>query len=257
MPRCRTSSNLVDLRQADERLHSPVARRRHRPGGCRRGGIGPARGRVALRPSVRSRRSALIGGAALRQGPAAAARRDARRRARVERAFCSARSAIPAFDRGDSSRRPETALLAIRRELQLYANLRPAKVWAGLEDAGPLKTTGGRRHRHAGRPRADRRALLRRAARDCGRRQFRAQHDAVLAAGDRAHRAPRVRRRPRRRQARHVGRQGQCARDIPAVAAGRRRAVAAGLSGRRRSTTCSSIRARCGSRSRRRASTSS
>ena len=40
----------------------------------------------------------------------------------------------PAFDRGDSSRRPETALLAIRRELKLYANLRPAKVWAGLED---------------------------------------------------------------------------------------------------------------------------
>jgi 3-isopropylmalate dehydrogenase len=25
--------------------------------------------------------------------------------------------------------------------LKLYANLRPAKVWAGLEDAGPLKTT--------------------------------------------------------------------------------------------------------------------
>ncbi len=45
----------------------------------------------------------------------------------------------PAFDRGDSTRRPETALLAIRRELGLYANVRPAKVWPGLEDAGPLK----------------------------------------------------------------------------------------------------------------------
>jgi 3-isopropylmalate dehydrogenase len=45
----------------------------------------------------------------------------------------------PAFDQGDSSRRPETALLQIRRELQLYANLRPAKMWRGLESAGPLK----------------------------------------------------------------------------------------------------------------------
>jgi 3-isopropylmalate dehydrogenase len=45
----------------------------------------------------------------------------------------------PAFDRGDASRRPETALLEIRRALQLYANLRPARVWPGLEDAGPLK----------------------------------------------------------------------------------------------------------------------
>ena len=45
----------------------------------------------------------------------------------------------PAFDRGDSTRRPETALLALRRELQLYANFRPAKVWAGLEGSGPLK----------------------------------------------------------------------------------------------------------------------
>ena len=46
----------------------------------------------------------------------------------------------PEFDRGDSTRRPETALLTIRRELQLYANLRPAKVWPGLESSGPLKT---------------------------------------------------------------------------------------------------------------------
>jgi 3-isopropylmalate dehydrogenase len=45
----------------------------------------------------------------------------------------------PEFDRGDSSGRPEAALLGIRRELKLYANLRPARVWAGLEGAGPLK----------------------------------------------------------------------------------------------------------------------
>jgi 3-isopropylmalate dehydrogenase len=45
----------------------------------------------------------------------------------------------PAFDRGDSSRRPEAALLGIRRELGLYANLRPARVWPSLDGAGPLK----------------------------------------------------------------------------------------------------------------------
>lgn len=45
----------------------------------------------------------------------------------------------PVFDGGDGSYRPESALLAIRSELQLYANFRPARVWAGLEDAGPLK----------------------------------------------------------------------------------------------------------------------
>src|SRR4029077_9358279 len=45
----------------------------------------------------------------------------------------------PAFDRGDSSHRPEAALLGIRRELGLYATLRPARVWPGLEHAGPLK----------------------------------------------------------------------------------------------------------------------
>jgi 3-isopropylmalate dehydrogenase len=45
----------------------------------------------------------------------------------------------PAFDRAPASERPEAALLAIRKTLGLYANLRPARVWQGLEDAGPLK----------------------------------------------------------------------------------------------------------------------
>jgi 3-isopropylmalate dehydrogenase len=45
----------------------------------------------------------------------------------------------PAFDAVEPARRPEAALLALRRELKLYANLRPARVWRGLEAAGPLK----------------------------------------------------------------------------------------------------------------------
>jgi 3-isopropylmalate dehydrogenase len=45
----------------------------------------------------------------------------------------------PSFDNQPPSARPEAALLAIRRELGVFANLRPARVWPGLEEAGPLK----------------------------------------------------------------------------------------------------------------------
>ena len=62
------------------------------------------------------------------------------------RAACVAADAVllgavgdPEFDRGSSERRPETALLQLRQELGAFANLRPAKVWPGLEDGGSLK----------------------------------------------------------------------------------------------------------------------
>jgi 3-isopropylmalate dehydrogenase len=45
----------------------------------------------------------------------------------------------PSFDAAPPAERPEAALLEIRRALNLYANLRPARVWPGLESAGPLK----------------------------------------------------------------------------------------------------------------------
>ena len=45
----------------------------------------------------------------------------------------------PAFDTGSSEGRPETALLQLRQELGLFANLRPARVWPGLEDWGAFK----------------------------------------------------------------------------------------------------------------------
>jgi len=45
----------------------------------------------------------------------------------------------PAFDHLPSSERPEGGLLALRRGLGAYANLRPARLWAGFEDLGPLK----------------------------------------------------------------------------------------------------------------------
>ena len=45
----------------------------------------------------------------------------------------------PAFDHLPSAERPEGGLLALRRGLGVYANLRPARLWPGFEDAGPLK----------------------------------------------------------------------------------------------------------------------
>jgi len=43
------------------------------------------------------------------------------------------------FDNLPANRRPEAALLQLRQRLGLYANLRPARVWTGLETVGPLK----------------------------------------------------------------------------------------------------------------------
>jgi len=82
--------------------------------------------------------SALIGGAALRSGLPPLPD-DTLRAARAADAVLLGAVGDPEFDKGDSSRRPEAALLAIRKALGLYANLRPARVWPGLEAAGPLK----------------------------------------------------------------------------------------------------------------------
>ena len=82
--------------------------------------------------------SALIGGAALSQGqaPLPDSTLEAARRAG---AILLGAVGDPSYDTAPPSERPEAALLAIRRELALYANLRPARVWPGLESAGPLK----------------------------------------------------------------------------------------------------------------------
>ena len=45
----------------------------------------------------------------------------------------------PAFDQRPPGQRPESALLQLRSALGLHANLRPARMWPGLESAGPLK----------------------------------------------------------------------------------------------------------------------
>jgi 3-isopropylmalate dehydrogenase len=110
-------------------------------------GIGPEVTTAAVRvlDAIASRfghafaiQSAPIGGAALRQDLPPLPP-DTLRAARVADAVLLGAVGDPAFDKGDDSRRPETALLGIRRELGLFANLRPARVWPGLENEGPLK----------------------------------------------------------------------------------------------------------------------
>ncbi len=51
----------------------------------------------------------------------------------------------PAFDALERAMRPEQAILGLRKGLGLFANLRPAKLFAGLEDASALKPEIARR----------------------------------------------------------------------------------------------------------------
>lgn len=45
----------------------------------------------------------------------------------------------PAFEGAPPAKRPEAGLLALRKALGVYANLRPGRLFAGLNGAGPLK----------------------------------------------------------------------------------------------------------------------
>lgn len=45
----------------------------------------------------------------------------------------------PKWDHLPGDRRPEKGLLGIRKAMGLYSNIRPAKLWAALADASPLK----------------------------------------------------------------------------------------------------------------------
>ena len=110
-------------------------------------GIGPevidAAARVLERVAARYDHKLTLnrypfGGAALRRGGPPLP--DA------TRAACVAADAVllgavggPEFDHGPAERRPEAALLQLRKELGVFANLRPARVWPGLEDGGSLK----------------------------------------------------------------------------------------------------------------------
>ena len=107
-------------------------------------GIGPevtlAAVRVlnSVRPDVTCEQ-ALVGGAALARGLRALPAQT--------RALCDASDAVlfgsvglPEYEEKPLVERPEYALFLLRRDYELYANLRPVRVFAGLEGASPLRT---------------------------------------------------------------------------------------------------------------------
>ena len=91
------------------------------------------RGGLAL-----EREAALVGGAAVDAcGEPLPA--DTLERARAADAVLLGAVGAPRYDVPDRARRPETGLLALRRGLGLYANLRPAAPLPGLEGASSLR----------------------------------------------------------------------------------------------------------------------
>jgi 3-isopropylmalate dehydrogenase len=110
-------------------------------------GIGPEVSREARRALDRvaeifkhgfSVTEQAIGGAALRAGlpPQPPATLEA---AQSSNAVLLGAVGDPSFDHLPPGSRPESALLALRKALGVFANLRPAKTWASLDDSGPLK----------------------------------------------------------------------------------------------------------------------
>ena len=125
----------------------------------------------------------------------------------------------PHSPRAEGQRRPEAGLLALRKLLGVYANLRPVAVHPALRDASPLRPErlAGRGPPH--RAGADRRAVLWRAA------GSRAGHSVntlrYSVSRDRASRAGGVRGGTRPSAPGHLGGQGQRAGGLTALAARR------------------------------------
>jgi 3-isopropylmalate dehydrogenase len=82
--------------------------------------------------------SCPVGGAALAQGLPALPPSTLAACGRADGVLLGA-VGDPAFDHLPSSERPEGGLLALRKGLRVYANLRPARIWPGCDGAGPLK----------------------------------------------------------------------------------------------------------------------
>jgi len=80
----------------------------------------------------------LMGGAALRAGKPALPP-ETLANCKAARATLMGAVGDPAFDHLPSKERPEGGLLALRKGLGVYANLRPTRIWPGLEGAAPLK----------------------------------------------------------------------------------------------------------------------
>ncbi len=72
---------------------------------------------------------------------------------------------LPEFDNTPPSQRPERGLLGLRGGMEVFANLRPVRAWPALIDSSPLKNHLVEGIDMSDRSRADRRPVLRHAAR--------------------------------------------------------------------------------------------
>jgi 3-isopropylmalate dehydrogenase len=80
----------------------------------------------------------VVGGAALERGLAALPE-ESRNLCDRSAAVLFGSVGLPKYDGRPLLERPEYALFLLRRDYQLYANLRPVRVFPGLEDASTLK----------------------------------------------------------------------------------------------------------------------
>lgn len=106
-------------------------------------GVGPEITRAAVSVLARVRPDLetierSVGGAALQRGLPALPD-DARALAERSAAILFGSVGLPEYDGKPLAERPEYALFVLRRDYELYANIRPVRVFPGLEDASSLK----------------------------------------------------------------------------------------------------------------------
>jgi 3-isopropylmalate dehydrogenase len=82
---------------------------------------------------------ALVGGAAIEAEGAAISDATMQLCQRSDAILFGAVGGLPRFEGPDSTQQPEHSLFRLRKELQLYANLRPVKPFPGLLNASPIK----------------------------------------------------------------------------------------------------------------------
>jgi 3-isopropylmalate dehydrogenase len=106
-------------------------------------GIGPEVTRAAVgvlrvvRPDLEYAES-LVGGAALARGLPALPE-PAHELCESNEAILFGSVGLPEYEGKPLPERPEYALFLLRRDFELYANLRPVRVFPGLEDGSPLR----------------------------------------------------------------------------------------------------------------------
>ena len=113
----------------------------------------------------------------------------------------------PKWDKVPYDVRPEAGLLRLRKDLGLFANLRPGDLLSGARRRLLPQARRGRGARHRHRARAHRRRLFRRAEGDQRPRQrpeARRRHPGLRHLRDRAHRPRRLRARAQAAQQGHL-----------------------------------------------------